>query len=205
MGKSHNEIRETETKNVSFSSKEINDTLEINNVFNHFKSRSLDSLFFTEVRYSDKTIYIYKHENILVKIPYSYDEQVLPVNGLVISNDTVTYNYYIYKGLLFIPIREINNRMNMIILDLEKRKYLKYSNGNYLIPTSLNWFYLDTKTGLLVGSNQINTEGKTMIHYYGIVDNMIVLMKSKLVFLDEDISQNYVQFKKAISSDNVSD
>ncbi len=188
LGKSHNKIEEIQTKDIRLLVEE-----------NSFKSDSLDSLFFTDVQYINKAIYVYKKENIITKVPYNYDEQVLPVKGLVISDDTIIRNYYIYNNnILLIPVNEVNNRMNLVVVNLKEKKYLKYNHDNYLIPTSINWFYFDVKTGILIGSNQINPDGKTMIHFYSITDKEIKLLKSESVFLDERICQDYARFKKTI-------
>lgn len=152
------------------------------------------------VEYSKKSIYIKNDKDTIVIVPYNYDEEVLPVYGLVTSGDTTIHSYYIYKDkLLLLPVNDINNRMNLLIIDLQQKQYLKFANSdNYLIPTSINWYYFDIKNLIIVASNQINPDGKTMIHYYEISNDEIKLVDNKTVFLNEKICESYEGFRKAV-------
>lgn len=170
---------------------------------NYIKCHLEDSLFCTSIQYINKNIYVLKNEDTVVKVPYSfpYPYLIFPVNGLIISDDTIIYDYYIYKDqFLLLPVNEVNNRQNLIVIDLLKKQYLEFVDNadNYLIESSAGWFYLDKKSGYIIGSCEINPDGKTPIVYYIIKNGKIKRQKSKLVFLDWNIHSDYKQFRNAV-------
>jgi hypothetical protein len=158
----------------------------------------LDSVYFTKIKYANDTIYVCKNADTVFKTQYVFSEKVLPFYGLITREDTVSRCYYIYqKKYLFIPLNEINNRWNIIVLNLQTKQEVSAQNGN-MISTSVNWFYLDVKTGLLVSSNSINYDGKTEIAYNKIVNEKMVVQKSKKVRLDNEICMDYWKFRRAV-------
>jgi hypothetical protein len=167
----------------------------VDNISDSIICNNADSVYFTKIKYTNDTIYVFKNEKLIFKTNYVFDEKVLPFDALITSEDTLSHCYYVYqKKYLFIPVNEVNNRWNMLIVNLQTKQEI-----SDMIGTSVNWFYFDIQKGLLVCSNSINYDGKTKIDYYKIVNDKMVIQKSKKVYLDNEICLDYWKFRQTVS------
>ncbi|MDR0559821.1 MAG: hypothetical protein LBG92_06595 [Prevotellaceae bacterium] len=168
------------------------------NISDSIICNNADSVYFTKIKYTNDTIYVVKDKKIIFKTDYVFDEKVLPFDALITSEDTLVHCYYIYqKKYLFIPVNEVNNRWNMLIVNLHTKQEI-HDEYRYMTDTVLNWFYFDIQNGLLVCSNSINYDGKTRIDYYKIINNKMVLQKSKKVYLDDEICLDFWKFRQTV-------
>ena len=123
------------------------------------------------IKYTNDTICVQREKEVIARIDYKVGiDKIFPINGLIVSNESK--NCYITKNqVLLLPLLEVNNQLNMIVVDLKKAKELQYRNKENqidLITTGINCFYFNEEKMTIIGSNTLNYDGKTTLHYYKI-------------------------------------
>ena len=157
------------------------------------------------IKYANDTICVQKENDIITKIDYRVGiDKIFPINGLIVSNESK--NCYITKNqVLLLPLLEVNNQLNMIVVDLKKAKELQYRNKENqidLITTGINCFYFNEEKMTIIGSNTLNYDGKTTLHYYKINNENITNIGNRDLKLTVEILENNKAFFNLINTGN---
>ncbi|MCC9073881.1 hypothetical protein LNQ49_20050 [Flavobacterium sp. F-65] len=156
------------------------------------------------IKYYNDSIYVTQNKKNIIKIGYlNRFEKAFPVNGLIV-NDKSKDCYITDSHILLLPLNEVNNRINLIAIDLINKKEISYQfkEKSDLITTAINSFYFNEKSNIIVSTNSLNYEGKTTVHYYKIGKDLITHQGSKELDLTPEMLESNEAFFKFLNTNN---
>ncbi|MBF7093084.1 hypothetical protein IUY40_16245 [Flavobacterium sp. ALJ2] len=156
------------------------------------------------IRYYNDTIYISKGKENILKIGYRERfDKVFPINGLIVNDKSkdcyITNNY-----MLLLPLSEVNNRINLVVVDLIDKKQINYQfkQTSDIITTAINSFYFNEKNNIIISTNSLNYEEKTTVHYYKIGEKLIMHQGTKELDLTPEMLESNEAFFKFLNTNN---
>ena len=162
-----------------------------------------DGILYT-IKYYNDSIYVTQDKKNIIKIGYlNRFEKAFPVNGLIV-NDKSKDCYITNSDILLLPLNEVNNRINLIAIDLLNKKeiYYQFKEQSDIISTAINSFYFNENTNIIVSTNSLNYEGKTTVHYYKIGKDLITHQGTKELDLTPEMLENNEAFFKFLNTNN---
>lgn len=156
------------------------------------------------IKYYDDSIHVSKGKNDIIKIRYHkrFDE-VFPINGLIVNDKSRDY-YITGNEMLLLPLSEVNNRINLVVVDLINKKLINYQfkEAFDILTTAINSFYFNEKDNIIISTNSLNYEGKTTVHYYKIGKNLIMHQGTKELDLTAEMLESNEAFFKFLNTNN---
>lgn len=151
--------------------------------------------------YSDNTINIYKDSSLVKSIEYLSDfGNPLPINGLIINNKIHDY-FILDEDILLLPLKEVNDRLNMLCINLQNMEIINFENSNdFYIKTSFNWFYLNKAKCMIVAANSFNYEGNTEVRFYIIDKKKVKLTKTEELRLTFEMKENFTRYSNYLNA-----
>ncbi|OXB20372.1 hypothetical protein B0A80_19160 [Flavobacterium tructae] len=156
------------------------------------------------IKYYKDSIYVNQGRHNIIRIAYpNRFDNVFPINGLI-ANDKSTNVYITNNHILLLPLSEVNNRINLIAIDLVNKKEINYQfkQRSDIITTGINSFYFNEKNNIIISANSLNYEGKTTVHYYKIGRNLITHQGTKELNLTPEMLENNETLLKFLNTDN---
>ena len=184
-------------------SKRIHEKEQQNFEIDSLEVKDKDGVIYT-VKYYNDSIHVCRNEKNIVKIVYfNRSDEVFPVNGLIV-NDKLADGYITDNHILLLPLSEVNNRLNLIAIDLINKAEIEYQfKGRAdMITTGINCFYYNEKNNFIVGTNSLNYEGKTTVHYYKISKKLIVHKATKELDLTPEMLESNEVFLQFLNTNN---
>lgn len=183
----------------AFSHKSENNSSYSNNFKNQYNE--FDFIYKdkskVKIKFKNGKIRIFNGKKININIPYSSpNDVVLPFSALIVNNNLISKKYYLFnENILLLPVSEVNNRFNLLIINLDTGFLYKTKNEDNLLSTSCPWFFLFEKDGIIVTMNNPKVEGFTLIHYFKISKNNLKYLKSKNIILNSTLINDEVKLK----------
>lgn len=156
------------------------------------------------IKYYNDSIYVNQGKNNSIKIGYlNRFDQAFPVNGLIV-NDKSTDCYITNNHILLLPLNEVNDRINLMAIDLINRKEIDYQfkESSDILTTAINSFYYNEKSNIIISTNSLNYEGKTTVHYYKIGKSLITHQGTKELDLTPEMLESNEAFIKFLNTNN---
>lgn len=154
------------------------------------------------IKYYNDSIHVSQNKKDIIKIAYlDRLDQVFPLNGLIV-NDTSKDCYITNDNLLLLPLNEVNNRINLIVIDLINKKQINYQfkETSDILTTAINSFYFNEKSKIIISTNSLNYEGKTTVHYYKLGKNLITHQGTKELDLTTEMLESNEAFSKFLNT-----
>jgi hypothetical protein len=160
-----------------------------------------------KVSYLKDTLRItFNNEYARINIPYSAPvESIIPCNCLAIKKkrDFFVYeNHYLYRdSILLLPVLDFDGRINLFVINTNNGKTLPVHKPreSYMLNTYLTWFVFNEKNGLIITSNSLDLEGKTILHTFKINKSELAYKKSINkqsnwdIYSDEENMKDYIK------------
>lgn len=156
------------------------------------------------IRYYNDSIHVTQNKKEILKIAYlDRLDQIFPLNGLIV-NDTSKDCYITDDNLLLLPLTEVSNRINLIVIDLINKKQInyKFKDTSDILTTAINSFYFNEKSKIIISTNSLNYEGKTTVHYYKTGKNLITHVGTKELELTAEMLESNEAFFKFLNTNN---
>jgi hypothetical protein len=91
---------------------------------------------------------------------------VVPSNALIVKKDLKARKYFLHKKkILLLPVSEVNNRFNLIFVNLDCGFLSRIKGENYVLVSSTSWFRCREEKETVTTINKLNTEGVTLIYF----------------------------------------
>lgn len=102
------------------------------------------------------------------------------------------------------PLTEVNNRINLIAIDLVDKKEINYQfkQTSDILTTAINSFYFNEKSNIIISTNSLNYEGKTTVHYYKLDKSLIKHQGTKELNLTSEMLDSNEAFFKFLNTNN---
>jgi len=157
------------------------------------------------IKYYNDSIHVSQNKKDIIKIGYlNRFDKVFPLNGLII-NDKSRDCYITDNEMLLLPLNEVNNRINLIVIDLINKKQINYQfkeTSDDILTTAINSFYFNEKSKIIISTNSLNYEGKTTVHYYKLGDKIITHQGTKDLDLTAEMLESNEAFFKFLNTNN---
>lgn len=122
-------------------------------------------------------------ENILEQEYYSAFESILGWNSILLKNGKVQ-NYYLDDDLLFISVKEVNNRSHILVFNLKTKRVVNYKwagKSGFFLSTSLAFAFYDFEKKVLITSNLPDLDENLRLHYFKISEDKIEYLKDEII------------------------
>jgi hypothetical protein len=156
------------------------------------------------IKYYNDSIHVSQDKNDIIKIGYlNRFDKVFPLNGLIV-NDRSKQCYITDNNILLLPLSEVNNRINLIVIDLRNKKQInfQFKETSDVLTTAINTFYFNEKNEIIISTNSLNYEGKTTVHYYRLGEKVITHKGTKELALTAEMLESNEAFFKFLNTDN---
>ena len=156
------------------------------------------------IKYYNDSIYVNQGKKNIIKIDYlNRFDKVFPLNGLIV-NDISKDCYITDDDLLLLPLSEVNNRINLIVIDLINKKQInfQFKETSDILTTAINSFYFNEKSKIIISTNSLNYDGKTTVHYYKIGKSLITHQGTKDLDLTPEMRESNEAFFKFLNTNN---
>lgn len=156
------------------------------------------------IKYYNDSIHVDQGKKNIIKIGYlDRLDKVFPVNGLIV-NDKSKDCYITDNHILLLPLTEVNNRINLIAIDLVEKKEINYQfkQTSDILTTAINSFYFNEKSNIIISTNSLNYEGKTTVHYYKLDKSLIKHQGTKELNLTSEMLDSNEAFFKFLNTNN---
>lgn len=170
---------------------------------NSLEVKDKEGVLYT-IKYYNDSIYVDQGKNNIIKIGYlNRSDQAFPVNGLIV-NDKSKDCYITDNHFLLLPLNEVNNRINLIAIDLKNKKEINYQfkETSDILTTAINSFYFNEKNNIIISANSLNYEGKTTVHYYKIGKGLITHQGTKELDLKPEMLDSNEALSKFLNANN---
>jgi len=170
---------------------------------NSLEVKDKEGVLYT-IKYYNDSIYVDQGKNNIIKIGYlNRSDQAFPVNGLIV-NDKSKDCYITDNHILLLPLNEVNNRINLIAIDLKNKKEINYQfkETSDILTTAINSFYFNEKNNIIISANSLNYEGKTTVHYYKIGKGLITHQGTKELDLRPEMLDSNEALSKFLNANN---
>jgi hypothetical protein len=156
------------------------------------------------IKYYNDSIHVSQNKKDIIKIGYlNRFDKVFPLNGLII-NDKFRDCYITDNEMLLLPLSEVNNRINLIVIDLRNKKQInfQFKEISDILTTAINSFYFNEISKIIISTNSLNYEGKTTVHYYKLGKKTITHEVTKELDLTAEMLENNEAFFKFLNTGN---